>query len=386
MNMKNLFKKLAKVFSLVLVIAISFISLTACSNKSTVASDEIPETSTQISDSVDTKEPVAEEVTDKDEDVKPEQPETPVSTLSTDIFGIYKFTDKILSYEDIYYYDKNEVLTFFETRDINGVYDIIERLNFDEFTKNLTTYSNGSTERDIAFAIGGDIENQEYILMSVYYDVYERYFDYEDESKIYNNIIFTIENDTIITPENSLNLEFDSETNLLTAYFQFFYIDETSGEKVYTPLYIKTILETETNFESFTTLHNIDSLKFYVYKEGSAILNSNNTFTDTAKLAEILMLEKDEILDVISNCQLMFDEDKSHLIIAYEDVIVSSVKAQNENKYLIYNSIYVNVVNEQVDFTTNTTTLNFEIEIDENSSFTFSFTLVEYKFVEGIEG
>ena len=384
--MKNLFKKLAKAFSLVLVIAISFISLTACSNKSTVASDEIPETSTQISDSVDTKEPVAEEVTDKDEDVKPEKPETPVSTLSTDIFGIYKFTDKILSYEDIYYYDKNEVLTFFETRDINGVYDIIERLNFDEFTKNLTTYSNGSTERDIAFAIGGDIENQEYILMSVYYDVYERYFDYEDESKIYNDIIFTIENDTIITPENSLNLEFDSETNLLTAYFQFFYIDETSGEKIYTPLYIKTILETETNFESFTTLHNIDSLKFYVYKEGSAILNSNNTFTDTAKLAEILMLEKDEILDVISNCQLMFDEDKSHLIIAYEDVIVSSVKAQNENKYLIYNSIYVNVVNEQVDFTTNTTTLNFEIEIDENSSFTFSFTLVEYKFVEGIEG
>ena len=384
--MKNLFKKLTKVFSLILVVAVGFISITACSNKNTVASEQIPENSTQISDSVETKEPVADEVTDKDEskEEQPVSPETPVSTFARDIFGFYKFTDKLLSYDDIYFYDINEALTFFETRDINGIYDIIERLNFNEFAKNLTTISVNSSERDLALVIGGDESTKEYSITTYYYDVYDRYF--WESNSLYSDIDFTIENDIIITPKNSLNLEFNSENDILTAYFQFFYIDENSGERVYTPLYIKTILESELDMEPFTKITDAASIKYYEYKEGSAVLNSNNSFTDTAKLAEILMLDEDEILDIISSCILYFDEDKSHLLIGYDEIVVTAIKADNANKYLVYNSFYLNVVNEQVDFTTDTTTLNFEIEIDENSSFTFSYKLTEFKYVEGIPG
>ncbi len=364
--MKQILKKLTKIFSLVLVVTFAFISFTACKNDNASTEAQPTGDSTQITDTTTTI-PDAKPVTDTDKTDKNEpsevEPSNPTNEISP-ITGLYVFEKTDLSYSDTYYYNRSELLTYFKTTDINGVFDIAKRLGFDEFAAGLTKTNINSTDYRVAFSIKHK-ENSTYTISILICDSYERYTTLSN-----SEIDFNIdENGIITTPANTLNLEYNAETDSLVAYFPFSYKDENANE-IFTPLFVKANLISKSEFENY---YNSSKYSEYTYKENSATVNATADFAYLSKLAEMLAVEESEVLTEISNCKLIFINNKSELFISAKNTIISTQKAQTTNSYMIYNSFNVDIINENIDITTGVKTLNLKIEIDATTTFYISF-------------
>ena len=119
------------------------------------------------------------------------------------------------------------------------------------------------------------------------------------------------------------------------------------------------------------------SVNMYTYVENSANIESVNGFVNEAEamanLANLLEVAEDEIIKTISNYVLSFTADEKLYIVNNDFNLVLTEKAENSTNYLVYNSLYLNIVNENYDFETGLKTLNIQIQIDENTMFTCEF-------------
>lgn len=344
--MKNFFKKFAKSIALTFAFVLASVTLIACSG-STSSNKKAP-TVSNVNSSLNepTEKPSASEVTNSDE---------------LKISGIYTF-DKDYSFDDIHYSDIKEILTYFQTRDLNGVYRNVKEKGFDEFVKNLTKYNDGENELNRALSIDNKtVTNLAYNENLVYSYVNEE-----------NNFTFTQKENKLETAENLPNLEYDEETNTFTVYYQFSYTE--NGKTIYTPLFVKTTL----SYVNHTA--DLSSAKDFTYSANSSkIVTTSNTTDMTTylnQLAKMFGIESDNIaVDVtteLSTWKISVDEKFEEIVVTYKDNSFSIV-ANNGDYFSINNSIDATINFTTIDLTTNSHILTFTVQIDDETTFTFEF-------------
>jgi hypothetical protein len=361
--MKNFFKKLSKslsVIAIVLAIAITFV---ACSNNKSASNIM----SANISNVTETSQLEASPVQDTETDT-----ETDDEVADVEINGIYKFTKSSYNFSDIYYKDLDELTKFFETKDLNGVYDAVYKLGFadaaNKFNKTEGTDVDDTTLYDCAFLFN---ENKVYIV----------YYESDNEYRYTSNdgVEFTAENGKINFAASSpiLTLEYN-EDGSLTLYLQFTYTDDNNNS-VTTPLYIKGNLSKVANSE------NINSGKTYEYSAGSAVITSTFVKTDNmdaylSELAKMFNIDENTdsmegIVNVLSNWKFEIDFDLSRIVLkdtnkGYE--FFSIVKA-NANDVFAIGNVNFTIDKLNLNLTTAAKTISMTVTLDENTVFVFDF-------------
>lgn len=368
--MKHKFKILSSILSLLFIVSISFVSLTACSNNGTnTQSAQVIKIETSIDSDTNTNDLVADHVSDNNQNevTNTETIETPTDqpTQTYTIDGLYKFTNHELTSNDIYYFDKNQLFSFFNTKDINGVIDAVKKLGFSEFAKGITN----TASNKIAVSISKDHN----LIYHIEYDEYENYTS--DALDIYQ---YSYEDGVITTETNKPKIEFDSSTKTLTMFHPFNYTNNV-GETIYTPLYVKTILKSD---DIFNTEFDFE-IPAYNYVEGSATLKSDikfdNSDTYLSKVANALYLTETEnlestIISHLSNWAIDISIDKSVLAIEKETNITFAPKIGNTNTYLVNGTLDLNLDSEEYDLTNKSNIITLSIKLDENVSFVFKFS------------
>lgn len=347
--MKNFFKRFAKAITLSFVFILASVTLIACSG-STESTKKVPNVSTINTTDVKTEDTTADEVTDSEE----------VEEIK--INGIFKF-DSNYNFNNIYYSNLKELLTFFQTRDLNGVYKEVKNLGFDEFAKNLTKYVSGETELDRAVSIENNtLTNLAYNDALVY-----SYVNGE------NNFSFTQKDGKLETAANLPNLEYDAETNKLTIYYQFSY--DNNDETVYTPLYVKTTL----SFVSYS--ENLTAGKEFKYSANSSkIVSSSNTTDMSSYLTTLKTMFKIEdaeniaeaITTELASWKFNVDENFEKIVLTYGNNSFSIV--ENRGDYFSLNgTLDATITSTTIDLTTNSQILTFVVTLDAETTFTFEF-------------
>lgn len=382
--MKQIFKNLFKSLSLILVVAITMISFTACKNDDSKQAAVSP-TTESISDTKDETENdiVADEVTDEDETNKEEstKPETEntekpeedkiESEEQTSTYpvtpGLYNHNKETLTFSDIYFeITEAELLSYFKTRDLNGVYGVVKQLGFDEFVKSITTHTADEVSYSKIVSLHKNESDGSLLgLSNLYTKTKNSYID------LYINYVYNIEDGKIIETEGQP--EIIIENGIVSILYPFTYTDSETNEVVCTPLYVKSTL---TLFEAVDIMAEDPLSENYHYLDSSASIESTTGLLDVVeankKLAEMLGVEEDKILDEISNFELYFTpEDKLYILNTEYNFIVTEKTA--ESTYLLYDSCNITVVNEAYDLTLGLKILNIEIQIDETSKFVCMF-------------
>lgn len=368
--MKQICKKLSKIFSLLLVISISFVTLTACSNKNKQAAVTTPSVES-ISDTTETsnEDLTADKVTD-DADKTPVDNTAEDQIESTDSTypitpGIYNFAKESLNFGDIYYQSEDELFNFFKTRDINGVYDIVYSLGFEDFSKNLTFHFIDNKAYTLVLSFSkNETADTELSVSSMYINANNSFIDCK------TNYVYEVKDGKIVNisglPEYIIN-----ESGNVSILFPFTYVDEISGETVVTPLYIKADLVI---YKAIDIMDGAN-LTSYEYVDGTAKFESLNGFlngTESKKaLAQMLKIEESEILNTLQTFDFSFNENDELTIVNTEQNFILTEKSADSLTYLLYDSCYISVVNEYHDITLNTTCLNISIEINDTTIFTF---------------
>ena len=368
--MKQIFKKFSKIFSLILVIAISFATLTGCSNKNKQAAVTTPSVES-ISDTTETsnEDIVADKVTDDEDkstvDNVTENQEEPTNSTYPVTPGIYNFVKESLNFSDIYYKNEADLFNFFKTRDINGVYDIVYSLGFEDFAKNLTFYYNNDKAYTIVLNFSkNESDGTELSVSNMYIKANNSFIDYG------TSYTYEVKDGKIVnvlgTPEFIID-----ESGKVSVLYPFNYIDETTGEIVYTPLYIKADLII---YKAIDIMDN-SNITDYEYVEGTAKFESLNGFLNGSEskkiLAQMLKIEEDKILETLQTFEFYFNENNELSIVNTEQNFILTEKDADSLTYLLYDSCYISVVNEYNDVTLNTTNLNISIKINETTIFTF---------------
>lgn len=286
-------------------------------------------------------------------------PDTKPEVDASKFEGIYKFYN-IPTFLDIYYDDYDKLITYFETTDLNGVYNAVKPLGYDEFVKNIKT----NDEFHAFYVSGNEIKTLSY--------------DNNGKYTLLNDIeTFTFEtNEGKITTSlgDKLKIEFDETTNTPTVYAQFYYVN-TDSETVYTPLYIKYNLQATSN--------SVDVLegKEYSYSKKSSNIVSTSTeqFDLNVKiqnLAKLLGLKVDEganITEVIeaafSANTYLFSEDGSRITIKGENSF--SISKANENGEFVWNDATAKISFHEHNISTGIDNIVFSIQIDETTQFIF---------------
>lgn len=361
--MKKLLKNLSKILSFMLVISLSIITFTACSDENKQAS-VTPPTTGQINDTTENKDKdlVVDNVSDETEKESSKE-----ETISLDI-GIYKFSDLTLGYEDIYFEDKEELLTFFETRDLNGVYDIIHKLGFSDFTTNLTSFeSDARYER--AFALSTDTsDNTSYYITNLFINNFDTF-----TSTLEDGIDLSAKENILTSSNDIVKIIYNNETNTYSILYSFFYIDSETQEIVYTPLYVKADIYNYIKVDS----NDISEDGLFVFVTDSAQFKSTNGLIDTdaamQKLADMFQNGDVDAIETLSELLILVNKDMTKAFIAYDETLVCPTLIDNNtNTFSIYNSFNVSIINEVYDITTGTLTINIEIDIDASTTFTCS--------------
>lgn len=346
--MKNFFKKFAKAITLSFAFILTSVTLIACSG-STNASKNVPDVSTISTLNTNTEETTADEVTNSEE-----------TELS--INGIFKF-NKEYNFDDIYYSNLKELLTFFKTRDLNGVYKEVQAKGFDEFVKNLTKYVDGETELSRAVSI----ENNSVTNLAFNESLVYSYVNTE------NNFTFTQKDGKLETDEKLPQIEYNAETNNLTIYYQFSY--ETDGKTVYTPLYVKTTLSFVSHSE------NLTSGKKFIYSANSSKIVSSSNTTDMSSylttLGTMFKVEEREniseaITSKLASWKFNVDENFDKIVLTYSDNSFSIV--ENKGDYFSLNgTLDATITTTTINLTTNSQILTFTVTLDAETVFIFEF-------------
>lgn len=339
--MRKIIKNIAKTLSIALIFAFVCLPLAACS-KDKNANKNLNTNIENIS--TDKNAENAENQESSEENTPAEEPEEEKITLN----GIYKVS-KTIDYKDIWYENEEETIKYFETRDINGVYNALRKLGFKENTTFKKTIDEKTyevmfrfTKSKVHFTLAID-ENEFFDI-----DTYE-----------YDNIIHKIEID---------------ENESIYAYIQFTYEDE-SGNTVKTPAFIKCPL---------TFIENTDNIfvgQNYIYKEDSAIIKfSNDAEIDnesaTNKLASLYEIDEAcedkfaEIISILNSENYNLSADLSKLTIT-DELGYYKFSTVSDNIYT-FKLLNLKLESRQLNITTNVEELVFTIQIDNNSTFEFT--------------
>ena len=348
--MKKTLKKLSSIICMIALLVVASVSVACGGGKPTT--NNIDASQTNITDNGNSQ----IENVESDEETTDET-ETP--EIQIELNGIYKF-ENTYSFDDVYFEDLNEVIEFFQTRDINGVYDATKKLGFDEFVNNIT--NTGTLSRALLFN-SNVCYNLSYTENNVYKSV--------DEDL---NFEYSIADDGKITTNNTSIIEYNAENDIITIYFMFTYND---GETIVeTPLYVKTTLSKV----PYST--DINSGVDYIYNENSLILKTTSTnsitFDDYKEiLSNIFQVEEnadlhETMINTLSSWTLNFNEDMSTIVVTFADNSFAIVHINNDESYTI-NNITFKVTERLNDITTNTKTLVMELTLDSETSLCFEF-------------
>lgn len=383
--MKQFFKNLCKSLSLILVVAISFISFTACSNNDnkqaavTPTTESISDTSGSNDDEI-----IADEVTNENKETSGESDEDSLisditegsneesdntSTSEYPVFpGIYNHSKENLTFSDIYFtVTEAELLEYFETRDLNGVYGAVQKLGFDEFIKSITTYTEGEISYKTAISLHKNESDGSQLGLSTFY--IKNANSFVDLGEM---IVYSVEDGKIVIEDGKPAFIIDG--NNVSILYQFSYVDAETNETIYTPLYVKSDL---TIYDEIDIMHDESLSSSYHYLDLSASIESATGFLNESesmkKLAEMLKVDESEIISTLENFELYFSDDKELYICNTEENFILTEKVDGETTYLLYDSCYISVVNEVYDLTFGLKLLNIEIQIDEANKFVCTF-------------
>lgn len=277
--MKNTIKKLTSLLVLVMIF-VSSIALSACSGKNTNASKDTAIETTTDTNQTQTPENAGDSETDTENTEDAEE---------TKVYknGIYKIT-KDVKFEDTWFEDQAEGIKFFKTTDLNGVYNIVKKLGFDEY------FSYEHIENEVTYKIGFHFNNG--IVTPIAYDDNENYFypsgyqsaTYEDFSKL--AIVETDDNNQV----TSLSVKF------------------VGSDDVETPLYARIHVALVENSS------NLEFEKSFKYKANTAVLNFDENAADAdEKLKELAKLfnipedsdVKSEVIAKLSDWTFSFSKE-----------------------------------------------------------------------------
>lgn len=308
--MKKFTETIAKICSTVAVLPIASLALIACTNpraKANTTEDSathinqggnFEEDNVHINDGNNEQTP---DISDENKEIHP-------------LSGIYTFTREF-DVNDIVYADEEELLHFFETRDVSGARLEAVKRGFNEFAKKVTMREDKLAS--INFTHNTKTETNFMVYISKVGNL--SFKDLEEE-----NIPYKITEDGYETEGYAPIISFDSEKNEVTLLFQFVYEGE-DGKIVETPAYLKTVLAYEEH-----TLDNEDNLAgnsgVYLFKESSAFLNISENHTkyldSLAEIGNRLGIEGETTFDKINaffspkNIGFIYDEETNRLYYA----------------------------------------------------------------------
>lgn len=358
-------KKFTKLFSILILAIVCSFSFIACKNNEnnlasqTVSTSNINDTNSEddIADNVSNSN--NESNTEDSQESTAEYPITP---------GIYKFQKETLTFDDIYYKNEVELFTFFETRDLNGVYDFVYKVGFADFAKSITTINFGSVDYKKVVNFNKNESNDTELGYMTLFESYKDTFTLTDEQIIYNVV-----DGNIVLQANNPEFIINKETNTITILYPFSYINAETTETIHTPLYIKVDV---TLYNQFDLMQDA-SLTGYTYLDGSAkIINEKDYLTTEEameKLTDMLPLDKDELIEDLENIELYVKNNKDLYIQYYEDTVLITDKIDNANEYLLFDTVKIEVINEYYDLTLGLNVLTAQIKIDENVYFRCNF-------------
>ncbi len=132
--MKKFIKILTKSLCLLFIATFATFSVVGCGNKNKNTNNNADNSASQ---QVSTeKDPVADNVTENEAIV---------------VEGIFKLS-RNASYKDIYWNDANNtIIDYYKTKDINGVYNELRKLGFENFAAHTTNYNNAECEMLVNF-------------------------------------------------------------------------------------------------------------------------------------------------------------------------------------------------------------------------------------------
>lgn len=342
--MKKFIKNLTKALCLFLVVSFAAVSFIGCkkdnnnSNQAdNTASSTIGSETGGVADNVN-------------EGETPEETPEEVITLN----GLYKMTRPVTYKDTMWTVSNEEVFSFFETTDINGVYNALRKLGAIDYVNANTVEIDGTVYEMIIGFIGDNFHG-------ILYDGYT----------------YTIET-TISASLITSKIDIVDEENIIV-YYQFIYPGE-NGEPVETPVFIKV------PFEKIAHSENILSGTSYSYEAGSAkiALSNQSTMTEDEALvaaANILGIPTENV-DVAATIELMFTRYNVQLdelltkatLFDVEDERFTFAPITNANG--VIDGISITITNRYINVSTGIETINFEIVLDANATLTFTFQAV----------
>ena len=340
--MKKFMKNLTKALCLLFVVTFASFSFVGCKDKNNNNNPASNTASTVVGEETNNS---ADNVNQGEE--TPEVPEVEVVELN----GIYKLARPI-TYKDAYWTVSNEeVFTFFETTDINGVYNALRKTNFLEFA-NGNIYEEDGTTYEYMVGFNGDTFN----------------------GFIYNGETYTIDQSFPISSITS-KLEIVDEDNFIL-YAQYFYIENL--EMIETPIFIKM---------PFTRIANSADVLTgtkYVYTANSSKIQLSNQSTMTEEDAMLAVAEIFDIptTDIAASLEEMFAHFDIQIDANLTKVTVFDKYDNTISFATITNAtgtvygITISTTGRIVDVATGVETINFVVEIDANTIFTFEYQAV----------
>lgn len=335
--MKKLIKNISKALCLLFVFSFSIISIVGCGNKdisedkkaSNTASSTIGGDINNSADNVNQDDTIDKEVV---------------------LNGIYKYARPVI-YADTYWTISNdEIFDYFDTTDINGVYNALLKLNFlDIVNSNIYELDGDTIETMVYF-------NQDKFIPIEFDGLY---YLAGDEYNI-NEITSKIE---IIDADNFI------------VHAPFWYVND-AGDTVETPIIVKV------PFVKIADSENTLVGKIYTYQTGSANIELTNQSTMTKdeaflKLAELFEINADadisaEVEDMFANFDIQIDEllSKVTFLCKYDDTFMF---ATVQDATSTIDGITVSLTGRSINVATGVETLNLQIVIDENTTFTFAY-------------
>ena len=342
--MKKFMKNLTKALCLLFVVTFATFSFIGCKNNNNNSNQADNTASSTIGTETGG---VAENVTQGEEPT-----ETPEEVLSLN--GIYKMARPVTYKDTMWEVSNEEVFSFFETTDINGVYNALRKLGAIDYVNANTVEIDGT----IYEMVLGFIEDN---FHGILYDGYT----YKIETTISTSLI-------------SNKIEIIDEKNIIVHY-QFIYPGENS-EPIQTPVFIKV------PFEKISHSENVLSGITYSYEAGSAKINLTNQSTMTEEkaltiAADILGIPTENV-DIAATIELMFTRYNVQLDELLSKATLFDVEegsftfAPITNATGFVDGISITIVDRYINISTGIETVNFEIVLDDSAKLIFTYQAV----------
>jgi len=336
--MKKLIKNISKALCLLFVFSFSIISIVGCGNKDNSKDKKASNTaSSTIGGDINNSADNVNQDDTKDEEVV--------------LNGIYKYARPVI-YADTYWTISNdEIFDYFDTTDINGVYNALLKLNFIEY-------------------MNSNIEQND--------DLIEESMIYFNEDTIlnltYNGFDYSISNEETGIEKINDYIEIIDEENFIV-HAPFYYYND-ADEKIVTPIITKVL------FTRVADSENTLIGKTYTYQTGSANIIISNQSTITKEEAFLLvanLLDIPTTLDVstvvenfFADLDFQIDDQLSKLTVLckYDDTFRFSTIS---NATSTIDGMTISLTSRSINIATGIETLNLEIMLDENTTLTFAY-------------